>query len=101
MGRLTGVLERAVTENRQMLQRRSRIGRLRALLRAQTARLREDAASAAREAEAAADRGASVARGRERALQQIEIALEHVWQRLARAGSEMKGELSEAMARDR
>jgi hypothetical protein len=101
LGRLAAALERSVTENRQMLQRRSRYGRLRAHLRDQVARLREGAAAAESVARAAAERKESVARGKDRALQQIDGAVERVKQNLARTRSELHRELSEALSRDR
>src|SRR5262249_39558261 len=68
MGRLAAALERSVGENRQLLRRRARLGRLRAYLLRAAPALREQARAAAAAPETAAGTAAARERARERAL---------------------------------
>ncbi len=82
MGRLAEALERAVTENRQLLLRRSRMGRLRAWLRAHQPALAERRSVAETRAAREAQRAESLAAAGERGLREVSAecqALRAAW----------------------
>jgi hypothetical protein len=93
MGRLAATLERSVTENRQLLRRRSRLGRLRAFLREEAGAIRSSAETT-RAAAAAADRRAGeLDRALTRALRHVDAALQDLRDGMVRRRSELLAEL--------